>query len=223
MSTAQSIVDFSRENLKIDPSKTIWTDVQLLRWLNEAAKKLRSRADWKDTEKSASIAALSWVSGTRLYDPATDYERLIDNSVVFTNAAGNEATMRYVELDELQVTYPDLTTTGDAPQWVYESGGQLGFYPVPNATAATGTLSYRYYSYPATYALGDTVVGLESEYTDVLEDYVEYKAWKQLPGREQSSNLAMQRWEKGVSEIKADRLRRIGPSLQFRNLTKEQK
>jgi hypothetical protein len=220
MSTAQAIVDYSRENLKIDPSKTIWTDVQLLRWLNEATKKLRAKADWKDVEAADTIVL---VNGTATYTPATDYNRLIDNSVIFTTAGGQEANVKYVELNELQATYYDLTTTGDAPEWIYETGGTLGFYPVPNATAATGTLDYGYYSYPATYALGDTIVGLEAEYTDVLEDYVNYKAWKQLPGREQSSNLSFQRWELGVSGIKADRLRRSGPMLQFRNVTKQQK
>jgi len=220
MSTANNIIDYARENLKIDPSATIWTDVQLLRWFNEAVKKLRSKADWEDSESSATITL---VDGTAAYTAEADYNRLIQNSVIFTTSGGDESEVEIKELYEIQDTYMDLTTTGDAPLYIYETANTLGFYPVPNAVAATGTLAYRYYAYPTAYSLTTTVTGLEAEYPDILEDYIEYKAWKQLPGREANSNLSLQRWDDGIIELKMDKLRKAGPIIEFRNLKKEEK
>lgn len=219
MPTVSSIISNAREDLKIDPGKNIWTDSQLTRWLNEGAAMLAAETDWKDIEKSSTITL---VASTATYTPATDYHRLMKNSVVFTDSNGAESRVKYVELFELKVDVLDLTVTGNIPEKVYETGGELGFYPVPNATAATGTLGYSYYEWPDTYTANDTPA-FPAEWHFLLEHYVEYRAWGVLPGREQASALGMQKWQLGVNKMKIERLRREGPTLSWRVVTKETK
>lgn len=219
MATVSQIIGNARENLKIDPGKNIWTDVQLTRWLNEGMAVLTADADWKDIEQEAQITL---VNGTRLYTPASDYSRLMKNSVIFTDANSAESRVDYVELFELKQQKVDVTQTGNVPRYVYETNGQLGFFPVPNATAATGTLDYQYYEWPETYTSSDTP-DFPAQWHFLLEHYIEYRAWGVLPGREEASNLALQKWELNVKKMKLERLKREGPTLSFRSVVKEEK
>jgi len=219
MATCEQIRDQARENLKIDPGKTVWTDVQLLRWLNEGAAMMHMEQDWKDIERAAQIAL---VNGTSTYAPAANYKSLITNSIKFTDSNGGIRDVKYVELFELQGSYNDITATGDAPEYIYETAETLGFYPVPNATAATGTLDYRYFDWPDTYVIANTPV-FPPQWHFLLEHYIEYRAWGILPGRENSASLALQKWERGLGQMKGERLRRMGPDFQWRSLAKEQK
>lgn len=219
MPLVSAIRDQARENLNIDPGKSLWTDVQLLRWLNEGAAMLHAEMDWKDIEQSSTITL---VDATSTYSPASDYMRLRRSSVKFTPSGGSKGPVKYIELVDLEEAVNDLTQTGDVPQYVYETNGLLGFYPTPNSTMAAGTLNYSYYEWPDTYAASDTP-DFPAQWHFILEHYIEYRAWGILPGMEANASLALQKWERELNRMKAERLRRTGPTFAWTSVSKQSK
>ena len=217
--TAQDIINNARTNLKIDPNKKIWLDDDLLRWLNEAIGKYEAKTEWYRDIKSASVTI---VDGTALYALESDFRVVLDQSVRFTDVDGNVMKVDMVNYEDVVNDYVDLTTEGDYPKYAYLKGSSIGFYPVFNTKAATGSAAYEYYGYTDDYVVGDTVV-FPQNYIDILENYIEYKAWGIIPGKSAEMSTAFDKWNIGLRQAMGDILRQKGSSLTFRPIAKKTK
>ncbi len=129
MPTTSEIIDQARENLKIDPTKKIWTDVQLTRWMNEGFAMLPVKSDWQDVERMGQI---NLKGGQRLYDAPSGFHRLITKGAKVYSPDGSISRLTYKDLSELKEMYSDLTKTADIPLYVYQTDSKIGVYPVPN-------------------------------------------------------------------------------------------
>ena len=154
MATLATIISNSREDLKIDPGKQIWTDSQLTRWANEGISFMYSRSDFKFEFKETTITPL--VDGTASYAFATDFRKmlwakLVDTTAASTGADESRLTIVTDTLTDFQQTY-DMDYKGDIPAYIYEESGTLKLWPVPNASAAAKyTVKYKYTEYPDVY------------------------------------------------------------------------
>ena len=73
--TAQEIIDNARTDMAIDPGKEIWTDSQLLRYLNEATSFLYAKANWKYEFEDGTVALL--VLNQANYALPADFRRML--------------------------------------------------------------------------------------------------------------------------------------------------
>ena len=217
MSTLLELTDIVRENLRIDPNKNIWTDTQLKRWINDGLRVLKGEGDYRNFEDEATV---TMVDGTQLYTKPTSFKKLLWAKV-------SDGTALYPllnitdTLEDYQETY-DWTHEDDFPQYIYESENKLGLWPVPNATAAAKTLTIKYAMEHTTLADG-AEVDIDGAWQHILEPYAEYRAWAILPNRVNEMNVAKQRWEEGLSQYKADTLRKHGYRYTFSLPDKESK
>lgn len=219
MATIDTIVNNTREDLKIDPGKQIWTDTQLTRWTNEGISFIYAKSDFKFEFKEATFAL---VDGTAAYAYASDFRKMLWAKIVDTTAADTgadetELTIITDTLTDFQREH-DMDADGDAPSYIYEEDGQLKVWPVPNASAAAKyTIKYKYTEYPDTYTLLDTP-DFPAEWHFVLEHYNRYRAWSELPGakNEQKAATALQEWEMWSAKAIADMLDREQEKLTFR-------
>jgi len=218
--TIETLINNARADLKIDPGKVIWTDDQLTRWANEAMSFLYAKADFKFEYKDGTITPL--VDGTDAYTMPADYRRMLwakvnDNTITDTGADDGEITIITDTLSEFQRTH-DMDADGDKPAYIYEEDSKLKVYPVPNATAAGRyTIKYKYTEYPDTYVSTDTPA-FPSEWHFVIEHYIRYRAWDELPGNREADKAvrAMRAWETWGAKAIADMLHRQDEVLTYR-------
>jgi hypothetical protein len=98
----------------------------------------------------------------------------------------------------------DMDSTGDQPGYIYEEGGELWLWPIPNATAAAKyTVKFKYGERPAT--LGDSdSPAFPAEWNFILEDYAVWRAWNKLPGKQNEAAIAKDVWEENWRQAMQD-------------------
>lgn len=218
--TIGTIISNAREDLKIDPGKAIWTDSQLTRWANEAISFIYAKADFKFEFKDGTITPL--VDGTAGYAMPADYNRMLwakinDNTITDTGADDAEITIITDTLVDFQKEH-DMDADGDKPGYIYEEDGELKVYPVPNATAAGRyTVKYKYAEYADVYTSTDTP-DFPSEWHFIIEHYIRYRAWSELPGNREGNKaaIALKEWDMWGAKAIADMLHREQEKLTYR-------
>ncbi len=220
MATAQTIIDNARADMKIDPGKVIWTDSQLLRFVNEALAFLYERAEFKFEWKETTISPL--VDGQAAYAYATDYRsllwaKLVDGDAVSTGADESSLTIVTDTLGSFQQNR-DMDYEGDQPGYIYEEDSKFKIWPIPNATAAARwTIKYKYSEFPTTLGLLDSPE-FPGQWHNILEHYVRYRAWGSLPGpqNQASASNALGEWDGWSAKAVYDMLHRQDEFLTFR-------
>ena len=225
--TAQEIIDNARTDMAIDPGKEIWTDAQLLRYLNEGASFLYAKASWKYEFKEGTVNPL--VLNQPNYTLPTDFRRMlwikvIDNTMP---ATANSSVIPLVTntLTDFQQTR-DMDATGIGPSFAYIEDGELYVWPLPNATSvATYSLKFKYVKYPATLTGTDTPI-FPAEWHFILGHYIRYRAFASKPGGSNKTFAqdALNEWElwskKAIADmlhIQDERLSYIMPTLPSNN------
>jgi len=218
MSTLTQLTDNTRSKLKIDPTSTIWGDTELESYLNEALTLFYSKANMKDEWEDGSIALL--IAGTGFYTKPTDCRRLLWAKLydkTATSVQADESPLENVTdtLMEFQEGR-DMEAQGDTPGYIYEEGGSLWLYPVPNAAAvAKWGVKFKYSERPATLTSA-TSPAFASEWHFVLEDYAVWRAWNKLPGKQNEAAIARDVWEKNWRNAMQDLVWTTGEYQQFR-------
>lgn len=218
MSTLNQMTDNAREKLKIDRPKDIWTDSELKTYINEGLTRFYAKADMKESWEDGTIATL--VDGQGNYTKPTDLRRmfwaaLVDTTVSDTGA--DESPLEIVTdiLGDFQ-QQRDMDDTGDQPQYIYEEGGELWLWPVPNSTAASKyTVKFKYGERPATLSDSDSPA-FPSEWHFILEDYAVWRAWNKLPGKQTEAAIAKDVWEEGWRQAMQDIVWSAGERLTWR-------
>lgn len=218
MSTITELRDETRDDLKIDPGKVIWTDTQLTRWLNDAIKIFYAKANIKEEWEDGTIAA--FVDGTASYTPASDLRRilwlkLVDTTATSTGADETLLTDVTNKLAEFQSQH-DLDYESNVPQYYWVEDELLHFWPVPNATtASTYTAKYKYSERAATLS-GTDEPGISADWHYIFTLYARHKAWSILPDKQGEANVAWQEWEMHWRKALADLLWKQGELMQFK-------
>ena len=181
--TAQEIIDNARTDMAIDPGKEIWTDAQLLRYLNEATSFLYAKANWKYEFEDGTVALL--VLNQANYALPADFRRMLWVKVVDGTkpVTSNEAVIPMVTntLTDFQQTR-DMDATGTGPSFTYIEDGELYIWPLPNATSvATYSLKFKYVKYPTELTGVDTPI-FPAEWHFILGHYIRYRAFASKPG-----------------------------------------
>ena len=120
---------------------------------------LTSAANFKFTWKNATINPI--VNAQANYTKPTDmrkmlWAKVVDTTITDTGADEGKMTIITDTLSDFQQSH-DMDDDGDKPQYIYEEGGEIWLYPVPNSTtASTYTIKYKYSEYPDTLAATDT-------------------------------------------------------------------
>ena len=207
--TAQEIIDNARTDMAIDPGKEIWTDAQLLRYLNEAASFLYAKANWKYEYEDGTVALL--VLNQANYALPADFRRMLWVKIVDGTkpVTSNEAIIPMVTntLSDFQQTR-DMDATGTGPSYTYIEDGDLYVWPLPNATAvATYSLKFKYVKYPAELTGVGTPI-FPAEWHFILGHYIRYRAFASKPGGSNKSFAqdALNEWELWSKKAIADML-----------------
>lgn len=225
--TAQEIIDNARTDMAIDPGKEIWTDSQLLRYLNEAASFLYAKANWKYEFEDGTVALL--VLNQANYALPADFRRMLWVKIVDGTkpVTSNETVIPMVTntLSDFQQTR-DMDATGDGPSFAYIEDGDLYVWPLPNATAvATYSLKFKYVKYPAELTGVDTPI-FPAEWHFILGHYIRYRGFASKPGGSNKAYAqdALNEWElwskKAIADmlhIQDERLSYIMPTLPSNN------
>jgi len=207
--TAQEIIDNARTDMAIDPGKEIWTDSQLLRYLNEAASFLYAKANWKYEYEDGTVALL--VLNQANYALPADFRRMLWVKVVDGTkpVTSNEVIIPMVTntLSDFQQTR-DMDATGTGPSYTYIEDGDLYIWPLPNATAvATYSLKFKYVKYPAELTGVGTPI-FPAEWHFILGHYIRYRAFASKPGGSNKTFAqdALNEWDLWSKKAIADML-----------------
>ena len=225
--TAQEIIDNARTDMAIDPGKEIWTDSQLIRYLNEATSFLYAKANCKYEFEDGTVALL--ILNQANYALPADFRRMlwvkvVDNTKPVTS---NEAVIPMVTntLTDFQQTR-DMDATGTGPSFTYIEDGELYVWPLPNATAvATYSLKFKYVKYPTELTGVGTPI-FPAEWHFILGHYIRYRAFASKPGGSNKAFAqdALNEWElwskKAIADmlhLQDERLSYIMPTLPSNN------
>lgn len=219
MATAQTIVDNARTDMAMDPGKELWSDMQLIRYLNEGLSFLYAKSDFKFRFQNATISPL--IAGQANYAYATDFGKMLWAKRIDGDAASGESdeSLLTIVTDGLATWQQkvDLDKTGDIPQYIYQEAGELKIWPIPTADAAARwTIEYQYTEYPDTLTSADTP-GIPSEWHFVLEHYVRYRAFASKPGSQMRTFAAdaLSEWERWSAKAIADMLARQNEHMTY--------
>lgn len=204
--TAQALIDDIRVELQIDKGKNIWTDNELLRYLNEGINDIYSVMNFKFEYKDGVIATLA--DGLAKYPKPSDLRKVLWTKLVDKNAVSTEADEEeLVNVTDILASFQenrDMDLEGDKPQYFYIEGDYLWLYPIPNTTAAAGyTVKYKYSQYPDKLELTDRPA-FSVAWQHVLNWYVKYRAWDKLPGKETQAMRAYDQYDMWKRKASAD-------------------
>ena len=220
MATLNTLTENVRTKLTIDPQRDIWTDSELKTYINEGITKFYAKANMKEEWKDGTISPLVASQGN--YTKPTDLRRILYANLVDTTASNtdsDESSLTIITDDLLNRQKDwDMDYEADAPQYIYEEGGELWLYPVPNATAAsTYTVKYKYSKRPA--VLGDSdSPEIPEEWHFIFEDYAVWRAWNRLPDKVNEAANAKVIWEENWRQAMQDILTTTGETLTWQQL-----
>jgi hypothetical protein len=218
MPTLNEMTDNVRTKLTIDPTKDIWSDSELKTYLNEGLTRFYAKADMKESWEDGTINPL--VDGQGNYAKPADMRRLFWAAAVYTGATSTDAdetplTIITDILGDFQQNH-DMDYEGDQPEYIYEEGGELWLYPVPNSDAVSDyTVKYKYGERPATLG-GTDSPAFPAEWHFIIEDYAVWRAWKKLPEKADETAAAKDAWEEGWRQAIQDILWSEGERLTWR-------
>jgi hypothetical protein len=151
--TAQTVIDNSIARAK-DPDKTQWSDAQMLRFLNKARDYVYRLLVATQSELVISSTTIPLVAGTASYTLPDDFWGVINNGVYISGV--DTPLYPVTQLDFVRAVGD---TTDEHPESFFLTSTQIGFLPVPTATAVGlhGTISLRYSRYSAPLALSDSM------------------------------------------------------------------
>jgi len=151
--TAQTVIDNSIARAK-DPDKTQWSDAQMLRFLNKARDYVYRLLVATQSELVISSTTIPLVAGTASYTLPDDFWGVINNGVYISGV--DTPLYPVTQLDFVRAVGD---TTDEHPESFFLTSTQIGFLPVPTATAVGlhGTISLRYSRYSAPLVLSDSM------------------------------------------------------------------
>lgn len=171
--TQSALVLEIRENLDEDIGPGKWQDTHIRKWINEGMREIARR-----TETLLDKETINVVAGTDVYNLPADLIRV--HRVDYTEGADNIVyPLDMVNLNSLDSFGWGMRTTGRpvaCAAWG-TNPMQITVFPKPDQTA---TITVWYYRLPVELATdgtaGSTPIDLPEGWTDVVKDYVEYRA-----------------------------------------------
>ena len=219
MATAQEIIDSVREDVAIDPGKNIWSDLILLKYLNEAISVSTSKGDFNMSLSESTIDPL--VDGQDNYDYAANYRKLLWAKLVNKEAASTQADETPLQIVTDNIVWfkesRDMDYQSDTPAYIYEENGEFKLWPIPNSDAVSKwTIKYGYSDNPDAVGFTDTPE-YPAKWNLVLEHYMRYKMWSK-PGAQNAAYAASafteyQFWE---PKARADIYWRTGDKMSYK-------
>jgi len=218
--TIETLRDNVRRDLKIDPGKEIWTDAELVSYLNEGVNLVYSAANMKFEWKDGTIALL--IDGTAAYDYPSDFRRILWAKTVDGDASSTESDENVIQnvtdwLSDFQQGR-DMDQEGEVPGFIYEEGNKLKLWPIPNSDAVSRfTIKFKYSEYPDVLTTSDTP-DFAASWHYILEWYAKYRAWGKLPGKEPQSKQALDEWSLWKPKAIADMLYVESDTMTFQSV-----
>lgn len=176
MATQAAILGDIRSRLD-EPTSRFWSDEELRRWINEAARDIARRAEVLEASTTVSV-----VAGTNEYTLATDIIRVYRALWTPTGSTQNYP-LDYQDFNSLDAAGWTFTVSQGYPAvytlWGYPPSLKMILYPKPTVA---GTITYYYYKLPTDLALDGSAaastVTLPSGWEDLIALYVEYVAMR---------------------------------------------
>lgn len=150
-----------------EPSSDIrqWTEAELLQFLNDGMVDIVARTKcYQGTE------AITLVANTVEYTPTTDYIDVV--AAVCNPASGSSWGLKH---GNIRSRASSATTDLDGPEFFYEFGGKVGFYPA-YSSVTTETVTVYFAKYPTAIAAGGTVP-LSKVFDNALVYYITAQAF----------------------------------------------
>lgn len=128
----------------LDPTITSFSESDgsstVVQYIHEAYRFLRRKLP-QETPEFRGTGTLSLVDGTRTYSLTSDAigYGVYDWSMVNTSA--NNASIEEATLEFIKTSYPGYKSDEGQPAYYYFEGGNVGFYPIPDASY---TVTYEY-------------------------------------------------------------------------------
>lgn len=157
MATAQTLIDSTQARAK-DPSKTQWSDTEMLGYVNSAIDYIHGKLIEAQSELALkyNTAAITTVDGTETYDLPTDFW------AVYEGDKRDRTGVHLIDGTEYAWLAPcspsdSIEATGNdesRPTQFYITSDKLGLLPVPDDAY---TIKIRYYFQSPTVALSGTM------------------------------------------------------------------
>lgn len=161
-----------------DSNNTRWTQAELIRYLNDARREL---AIYRP-DIYAETASIALTAGSKQSIPS-DGNKFLDGIRNYTSADVVGRSVRLVERELLDSQSPDWhtsTTSTTIKNFMFDERNPKVFYVYPPATGGGHKLEILYSKSPVEITTGDlsstTVLAKEDLYTNVIIDYILYKA-----------------------------------------------
>lgn len=175
MTTQADLVANARSRLD-EPTANQWTDVEIRRWINEAAKDIARR-----TESLQATASINSIASTQQYTAPVDTLRVY--RVEYIDASNKSTVLEYRDFNNMDSVWwsSQLTVTG-TPQlytmWGFPPTLKIVVYPTPQSSAdAFKVYYYRTATELATDGTaGSSTVDVPTGREELVIDYVEYMA-----------------------------------------------
>lgn len=190
----------------VEPTAGFWSDAEFKAWLNIANNRLTTECELEST----SLTSISTVSGTELYNLASDFDRILRAEREIEDGSGN-----YRILTQLSVS--DRLETKGTPlgYYLWQGSGvfQIGLIPVPDLVKAVRV--YYYVKATTLTADGDTPV-IPSRYHHLLEKYAVAMALQKQ--QDPAFQVYLSQYEAGIIEMKRDVLNQQRGASQFQTI-----
>lgn len=180
-----------------------------LSWLNEGVTKfLRKTKVFKRTASLAVTAASA--------DYSLDTDILAFEDVTYTPADGTQRSLIQIDSAEIREMRLQTTSTAMPPEFFAYEGQVIMLYPSPQSSSDTLHIVYVPRPVSALAATADTPSataygGIPSEYHDVLEAYVKWKAGEHAnDAASQNGATFAQQWEQGLVDTRVSEQRKAG-------------
>lgn len=169
-----------------------WTDADLTRWINEAAREIARR-----TENLQTTANISSVAGQQQYTMPVDVYRV--HRVEYARTTSIVTPLEYRDFNNMDSIWwsSQRITPGDPywyTMWGFPPTLTMVVYPIPSDSISNAFKVF-YYRLPATVSGDSDSVEIPAGWDDIVVDYCEYSALRKDGD---------QRWQeaKGIFEDK---------------------
>lgn len=191
MATLQTLRDQLKDELKIDPNNSIWSNTVLNRAIVQAVRQIQQDGnyDWHFNDNETSM---STVVSQATYALATGFVRLEDGTVKY-----NQYQLKPADYVWLKGTFTTLAQDGQ-PVYYYLRGNNLGVYPRPNAIQ---TLEYTFRKKLTDMSSDTDDSGLPDEFNEALTQFACYLTWNDIEGREDKAIAAINNYNEMIKGL----------------------
>lgn len=166
-----------RERLD-EPTERFWTDIELRRWINEAARDIARR-----TETLQEVDPVTIVAGTQQYTLAADILR-VHRAEFKATGDNNVYPMEYMDYQAMDsLWFTSKTITPGNPRvftlWGFTPNQNMLLYPTPSRAGVMSIYGFRLPIERATATNADAaaIIELPEGWEDLVVEYVLYQAW----------------------------------------------